>query len=193
MRVSDTFDMSQAKKFYHRSPRYTIQPKDEKFLRFVHKNEKNRSYTTQILNISATGLAFVVDQDCAPSIGDTIKVEFPVGQERIAWWAQVARLERYSRQPWWQHPIGLQQIKAEPLIEDEILVGIFFKDLPEGHSDHIRKELERKFQDMVRSERTEKIIRGFEFLSNHYWSLLLYGITAILMAGILYWLANPFS
>lgn len=183
----------QAKKFHHRAPRYVIQPKDEKFLRFAHENDKQRTYTTQIINISESGLAFVVDKDCVPQIGDTIKVEFPVGNERVAWFAKVMRLESFDNQPWWKTQREAASVPSdEEVEEDEVLVGIQFQDLPEGHSEQIQKELEKKFLDMVRAEKKEKIIRSFEFVTNNYWALLLYGVTAILMAGILYWLANPF-
>ena len=52
-----------AKKFIQRSPRYVIQPNDDRYLRFAKSGESEQSYTTQLVNISATGLAFVIDRE----------------------------------------------------------------------------------------------------------------------------------
>jgi hypothetical protein len=172
-----------AKKFIARAPRYVIQESDERFLRFAHQQETERSYTTRLLNISTTGLAFIIDRDCAPSLGDIIKVEFPIGSERFAWWARVARIEEFYRSAW------TNEVDPE-MFSEEVLIGIRFHNLPEGHTVQIQQEIERKFQELLRREQREKLVMGFEFVLRHFWSLIIYSLSIAATLTILAWLAQ---
>ena len=175
-----------ARKFIQRSPRYIIQPNDDRYVRFARKEDTEQSYTTRLLNISTTGLAFVADRDCSPNIGDLIKVEFPIGSERFAWWGRVVRLQEYQQSVW-------STANDPSLISDDIFIGVHFHDLPIGHSEEIKKHLEHKFIELVKSQNKEKLLTLVEFLARHIWAVLIYGVCAILTFGILLWLASPIN
>jgi PilZ domain len=154
-------------------------------LRFAANVSKNRSFSTQFVNVSETGLAFLISRESAPRIGEFIKVEFPVpGGEQIAWFAKVVRLEELHEPPWWSNK--RPQIEAE-----EIIVGVQFHELPEGHRQAIREHLHDKFHQLLKERRQERFKKIEHFFSVYGWQILLYGASIILTFTILYFLAQP--
>ncbi|MCB0355431.1 MAG: PilZ domain-containing protein [Bdellovibrionales bacterium] len=133
-----------AKKFVDRAPRYVIRASDNKFLKFAPDGDYQHIFTTRLVNISISGLAFITTVDQAPKKGDLIKMEFPIpGGEQIAWWGKVVRIENYSAKKSWQ-----------PQSEDfydkkEILVAVKFESLPDGHMQRIRSGLLAKAQELA--------------------------------------------
>ena len=82
------------RKFVSRAPRYVLRPTDNQIFRYALNDQRMRPHSTRFLNLSETGVAFLVDQGVVPRIGETIKVEFPLpGGDQVAWWARVVRIE----------------------------------------------------------------------------------------------------
>src|SRR6185437_9123013 len=124
--------MSEARKFVVREPRYTLQPTDNRYIRFAREDENGQTHTTIFIDISATGLAFVINSDQAPHLSDLIKVEVPLEDgQSVAWWARVVRVEEYTLRKWY--------VKKENFVgENPVLVAVQFQNLPAGHSTAIR-------------------------------------------------------
>jgi hypothetical protein len=152
-------------------------------LRFAPNKVHNRSFSTLFVNISETGLAFVIDRTSAPGIGDFIKVEFPIpGGEQVAWFAKVVRLEEYSSTPWWS------ERTAE---KDEILVGVQFHQLPAGHRQSIRIHLQTKFKEVLRDRQRARWRQAKMFVAENGSAILMYGVATVLTIAILYFLSLP--
>ncbi len=162
----------QLRKFVTRAPRYVLRPGDDQILRFAHQDEKNKSFTTRFLNISETGIAFLVDRSCLPLLGDQIKVEFPVpGGEQVAWFARVVRMEEVGT--------------------EDVMVGIHFSELPEGHKNLINQALSEKLLEILREQRKESLKSFLQYFIAHYGKVTLYIICSLLAFGLLYLLSLP--
>lgn len=178
--------MAQAlKRFIARAPRYVLRPGDNQMLRFSPNNVKNRSFSTRLMNVSETGLAFLIDRRSCPRIGEFIKLEFPVpGGEQIAWFGKVVRLEEFSIHPWWSE-------KQEHDQEHDVVVGVQFHDLPDGHRLAIRNHLHERFFAVQRERQSARALRLRAFFSDHGWQIIMYALSALFVAGVLYLLSLP--
>lgn len=172
------------RRFVARSPRYVLRPSDNQMLRFAPKKVHDRSFSTRFVNISESGLAFLIDRESAPQIGEFIKIEFPVpGGEQIAWFAKVVRLEEFSSTPWWS--------ERDTNTDIGVVVGVQFHELPQGHRQAIRVHLQEKFHEMVREQRLRVFHRVGAVWNEYGWQFILYLISAALTFGLLYWLSRP--
>lgn len=178
--------MSQAlRRFVPRAPRYILRPNDNQMLRFAPNKILNRSYSTRFMNVSESGLAFLIDKSSAPGIGEFIKVEFPVpGGEQIAWFAKVVRLEEFVPEDWWS------EAKAKEH-ENDVIVGIQFHQLPDGHRQAIRLHLQEKFHQVLKERSQARWRLTAHYFAEYGWQVVMYGIAAALAFSILYFLAQP--
>ncbi|MGE0762675.1 MAG: PilZ domain-containing protein [Bdellovibrionales bacterium] len=178
--------MGQAlRRFVARAPRYVLRPNDNQMLRFSPNNTSNRSFSTQLMNISETGLAFLIDRGHCPSIGEFIKVEFPVpGGEQIAWFGKVVRLEEFSRHPWWSD-------KRNSEHTGDVLVGIQFHQLPDGHRQAIRVHLQARFRELMKDRQMASWRQLGQFFNDNAWKMIMYVLSALFTIGILYFLSLP--
>ena len=79
---------------YPRAPRYEIDLGDNQVVRFAHMPKGSKTMHTRILNLSESGMAFLVPYLTAPEMGEKIKVEFTApNSEPIACFAKVVRVE----------------------------------------------------------------------------------------------------
>lgn len=79
---------------YPRAPRYMIELGDNEIVRFAHMPKGSKPMHTRIINISESGMAFLVPYLTAPQEGDKIKVEFTgPNAESIACFAHVRRVQ----------------------------------------------------------------------------------------------------
>jgi hypothetical protein len=173
------------RKFKPRAPRYVLRPNDAQLLFFAHQGQSPESkYPTKIVNVSETGIAFVVYKSTAPRIGDLIKIEFPVpGAEQIAWWARVVRLEEFNIGPWWRE-------SNETSSQSEVLVAVNFEHLPVGHRREIQKGLWSRYQDLIREHRRRQRQAAVDFAKNHFWNLVLFALCAVAGILALYWISS---
>lgn len=112
-------------------------------------------------------------------------MEFPVpGGEQIAWFAKVVRLEEFTPDPWWS-----EARKKEH--ETDIIVGVQFHQLPDGHRHAIRTHLQVSFQKMLKDRQSARWKRLQAAMAAHGWRALMYTLAAALAFSILYFLARP--
>jgi len=177
--------MSEARKFQNRAPRYTLQPTDNRYLRFAHKNEQGHTHTTQFIDISATGLAFIIDKDLAPQIFEMIKVEIPLDDgQSVAWWGKVVRVEEYAIQRWYMRGSS----KAH---ENQVLIGVRFQDLPAGHTMAIRHAIDKKFDELYTRQSKERMKHVSVFLASQAWRIIVYAISILFMVWFFYHFTQP--
>ncbi len=170
-----------------RAPRYILRPYDSQILNFSKQKESGTKHTTEIVNISTTGIAFVVDRMNSPRIGDHIKIEFPIpAGEQVAWWARVVRMESYSDQRWWDDSDSFDS-------PQDVIVAVTYINLPEGHRKQIQAGLEERYQQL-KKQYYAAYFRGFgEFLVRNFWNFVLFGlcIFASVMALMLFTKYEP--
>lgn len=174
------------RKFIPRAPRYTLRPNDNRLMRFAHQEERGVSHTTQFLDISMTGLAFVVEDNTAPFLFEHIKIEVPLDDgETIAWWAKVIRVEQYAPHKWYL-PKDVFEGK-----EDRVLIAVTFEGLPAGHVERIKRTLDRKFEEVSKEMRAEHW-RNLGALWAHYsWHIIFYAGLTLATFATLWYLAQP--
>lgn len=173
------------RRFINRAPRYILASSDNQTLRFVTVKNPSRALQTQLINVSESGLGFIIDLGSAPQLGESIKMEFAIpGGEQIAWFGKVVRLEEQAAGPWWsEHLHAHEPIKA--------VVGIQFQALPDVHRHAIRSHLHEKFVELNHARRAAQHARFKRFLAEHGWKILMYTLAAIFTFAILYFLSLP--
>ncbi len=126
--------------FVQRAPRFLFRPSDKAMLRFAQNDAPQSAQSTQLINLSTTGAAFLAPRLDCPMVGEVLKVEFPIENgESVAWWARVVRVEEHARKLWWK-------AKNQIAVPDTILVAVTFQDLPEGHFKAIEKGLKQRWR-----------------------------------------------
>jgi hypothetical protein len=140
------------KKSLLRAPRYTLRSFDNRVLRFSKSRRTSQAITTELINVSETGMAFWVDLHQAPSIGEMIKVEFRVPAERyqVAWYARVI---------WVDSPLTSTQRKRT-----QVRVGVRFYELPDGHRKILETGLTSRFRYLQGEKRKQAILQKFKIL-----------------------------
>lgn len=118
-----------------RAPRITLDEKTDKVVKLYNANKPDRPLITESLNVSASGLAFVVDAEFAPPLGEMIIVEFYIpGNQLVRWYARVNRIEFPDEGQW----------KLKPY---KVNVAVVFKNLPM----QIRKQIHNAVMHQIRS------------------------------------------
>lgn len=174
-----------AHKFVNRAPRYTLRPSDEKVMRFALENDKHNVFTTTVVNVSMTGMAFVTFAEDAPPFGAIIKVEFPApGAQHVAWWGKVVRIAEHRPRRRW----GAQE---EPDQQNEVLVAIRFQELPEGHRHTIARGIQIKSKEITRQKRLLFRHSLNQFIKQYAWQLILFAFCTLFTFALLFWLSLP--
>jgi len=120
--------------FEARAPRYQLKGSDNSVLRFSAYAKGSKKMQTRILNISETGMAFLLPVFECPREGEMIKVEFQVpGRGVMACFAKIMRLELHKV---FSEKDGPKSFR---------LVAVTFVDLPVAHRKEIREGLMEKF------------------------------------------------
>ncbi len=79
---------------YPRAPRYMVEVGDNDVVRFAHMPKGSKTMHTRIINISESGMAFLVPYLTAPQIDEMIKVQFTApNAESVACYAKVVRVQ----------------------------------------------------------------------------------------------------
>ncbi|MCB0391350.1 MAG: PilZ domain-containing protein [Bdellovibrionales bacterium] len=179
-----------AKKFVEREPRYILRASDNKFLRFAIEGDKHHIYTTTLVNISITGLAFICTKDQSPKVGELIKMEFPIpGGEQAAWWGKVVRIEKYRLNNKWQKE------DENFAVPEERKIAVKFENLPEGHITHIKEGLKNKAQELARHKRFQFKLQlreeWLQFLKEYGFRLIIFGVSIVFTFLFLYLISMP--
>lgn len=135
------------KKYKTRPPRYDFRASDAKNIRFAKPDGKGaaQSFTTNtLLDISQTGIAFIIDESISLKKGDSLMVEFTVpGSEKMACHASVVRVE------------------DDPTFPSERIIGIQFKDLLPAHRSNLTQGLKRCFMHLRALQQRDQLIQKF--------------------------------
>lgn len=121
---------------------------DRNIMRYSPENRHGPTSTesTVLINLSETGVAFLVDSKTDLRVHERIKVEIPIpGGDQIAWWGTVVRMEEYTSPDW-----GFRQDSFND--QTKFLVGVRFDLLPHQHSRSIRKGIEKTFMQIMRDQ-----------------------------------------
>ncbi len=86
---------SSLSQYYQRAPRYILLPQDKCFVRVAGPKQTPWEETTEIQNISQTGLSFSAPNILLPRLGENIRIQFEVtGSRQMACYAKVVRMEQ---------------------------------------------------------------------------------------------------
>lgn len=112
--------MARATKPYrHRAYRLKLGPEDSKILRFALAEKRDKTFTTESIDVSASGIAFEIDRKHAPPVNKLLVIEFTIpGREKVTWFARVSRIEDPGEKKQWK------------MFSDRVIVAIEFKFLP---------------------------------------------------------------
>lgn len=176
------------RKFVQRSPRYVLRPQDRKVMRFSLENTHGEGgiEKTLLLNLSETGIAFLVDAGFEPRVGDKIKVEIPIPSgDQIAWWARVVRVSEYGGPSWFS---GRSKFEED---SDKVVVALRFENLPTAHSRAIREGLRQSFIQAVKDQNfRDWMYYRQNLIRNVGWTAFYFLIT-VLAIGFIYWASRP--
>jgi hypothetical protein len=82
---------------YPRAPRYTVELGDNQVVRFAFAPKGSKAMHTPIINVSESGMAFLVPMQSVPSLDEKIKVEFSgPNTDSMACFAKVVRIENHK-------------------------------------------------------------------------------------------------
>ena len=168
------------KKFIPRAPRYSIFPEDRTVIRFAAKGNKEKSFSTTLINVSQSGLAFRVDQSLKPSLGDTIMVEFTVpGGEQMACHGRVVRIEEPQARDQWKN------------FTDEVIVAVHFYGLRGAHEKNLSTGLKEKFRKLQQQHKRQELYRLFYWAERHKVGITAMVISTIAVLIIFYLISLP--
>lgn len=173
--------------FKSRSMRYSLRPQDKNVMRFTMQTEdggKNAVHETLMLNLSQTGVGFLVDAEMAPNMGDRMMVEIPIPSgEQLAWWATVVRLEEWVPRRRFSKSDGFMETR-------KMIVGLRFEEMPDGHILNLKRGLEDSFMRIMREQK----LRTAQYYKTLAWRAAEYVFYAgLVLAAVwfIYWLAQP--
>ena len=121
---------------YPRAPRYTVQVSDNHIVRFAMQPKGSKAMHTRIVNLSESGMAFIVPVMSAPKDDEMIKVEFNAPHcEPIACYAKVVRVQKHIS----YNSHGQPQVFRMIAVEFQGLLEPQRRQLAEGLSQQFKK------------------------------------------------------
>jgi hypothetical protein len=174
------------RKFITRAARYVLRPEDRTSLRFSLQQDTGPGGITQttMLNLSESGVAFLMDPGHHPKIGEHIKVEIPIPNgEQIAWFGRVVRVQEYQASRW--------SFRKDPFERPKVIVGLRFERLPEGHSRALRRGIEQSFLKAMRDQQ----YRNWQYYKTLFFQVIprfvFYFLLTAAAAGFIYYFSLP--
>lgn len=175
------------RRFVPRAFRYVLRPQDKNAMRFSLNDPHGPSAINQTLlvNLSESGVAFLVSPDTRVQMHERMKVEIPVpGGEQIAWWGTVVRLQEYEPRAW--------MFGGDPFRDDpKILVAVRFDDLPEGHTRAIRKGLEQSFMQAMRDQQFRNWLYYRTLAQQYFWRVFFSVAALAFTIAFLWYFTRP--
>ena len=129
------------------------------------------------VDISSTGLGFIIDKNHAPKVGDTILITFSIPElEVITVQTRVARISKYKRPNWYKryHDEDGNQL-------NEILVGVEFLTLAPSEAE----ALDNHIIALAERERLERKIRYYTYVKDGIKNNIGWIILSILAVALL--------
>ena len=109
-------------RYHARAPRYILNPQDNSLVRLSGAEQLAWEESTELHDVSLTGLTFTAPQDLSPQIGEVIKIQFTVpGSEQMACYAVVIRIEKTGEL---KNLIGAHFYKLDRLQRINIVQGL---------------------------------------------------------------------
>ena len=136
---------------YPRAPRYEIELGDNEIVRFAHKPKGSKAMHTRIINLSESGMAFLVPYLTAPQQDEKIKVEFTgPNSESIACFAKVVRVQVHrtyhkARSPQTFKMVAVEFENMHPKQREMLSKGIQLQ-FRKKHAQYKREQLWLKIQ-----------------------------------------------
>lgn len=156
-------------KYHARSPRYILQPQDNTLIRIAGPLQSPWEESTEIRNISLSGLVFTASTELCPIVSEIIKIEFQIpGSRRMACYGLVTRLE--------------------PLKLTEMLVGIQFVKIDMPHRVALLQGLAQKLKDQQQKQARAEMQKIANILGRHWIAAV--GLLAILGFWIMIFVVN---
>jgi hypothetical protein len=155
-------------------------------MRFSFQNTQGAGgiESTLLVNVSETGIAFLVNRGAEPRLGEKVKVEVPIPQsETIAWWGTVVRNTLYEPRTWF----GRDQFTENP----KVLVALRFEELPEPHTRSIRRGLNRAFLKAMREQQHLTFDYYKTLISENWVQAIVYVALTIFFVLFIYWFTLP--
>lgn len=174
------------RKFVPRAFRYVLRPQDRNVMRFSleHTSGSTEIEKTFLINMSESGVAFLVSPETEVHMNERLKVEIPIpGGEQIAWWGRVVRIQEYEPRTW--------LFGKDPFREEKkILVGVRFDELPDGHSKAIRKGIEQSFMQAMRDQHYRNWLY-YRNMAKGLTRIAMFALLALAAAGLIWYLSRP--
>lgn len=175
------------RKYVPRAPRYVLRPHDRSEMRFSLQNTfgQPRVEKTILLNLSESGVAFLVERREEFKLGDHVMVEVPIPSgEQIAWYAKVVRIQEFEPRNW--------RFRKDPFEETQMmLIGLKFDTLPEPHSRAIRQGIEKSFMQAMRDQQYRNWLYYKAFFLQNIVKVTFYALLAAAAFGFIYWFSLP--
>ncbi|MBY0315603.1 MAG: PilZ domain-containing protein [Bdellovibrionales bacterium] len=153
--------------------------KDRKVLRYASHPKGHRSFFTEIINISETGMAFTVPYLDTPNVNEVIMVEFtPPNGTAVACYGKVLRVQNYTI------------IESDFFEKNCKLIGVKFIKLHDKQAEIIRVGLAREFKKLQGKFYRKQLATKLRWTWMHKKArLLTTAVVAIASAaGLAYWL-----
>ena len=146
---------------FPRAPRYVIEWGDNEVVRFALKPRGSKTMYTRIINISESGMAFLVPFSAAPSKGAEIKIEFNApNTPQIACFALVKRVQIHRTYNQEGEP---QRFK---------LIAVEFIDLPDRQRELLAKGLNQQFLKKKLEYQKQQFWLGLRWWAKYFLSSL---------------------
>lgn len=121
---------------YPRAPRYTVQVDDNHIVRFALQPKGSKAMHTRIINLSESGMAFIVPVLSAPKDDETIKIEFKAPHcDSMACFAKVVRIQKHIS----YNGHGQPQVFRMVAVEFQGLKEAQRRQLAEGLAEQFKK------------------------------------------------------
>ena len=177
--------MSSVRQFKNRSFRYVLRTADNADMRFSLQSTQGAAgiEKTRLIDLSETGMSFLLGPTADVVVNERIKVEIPVpAGEQIAWWARVVRIEQYQ-------PRGssFDEFGEEPPIK----VAVRFETLPEAHARAIRQGLERSFMRAMRDQQYRNWLYYRTIALQNLWKAAVIVALTAFVIGFIYYFSLP--
>ncbi|MEM7645640.1 MAG: PilZ domain-containing protein [Pseudomonadota bacterium] len=141
---------------YPRAPRYMIEVGDNEVVRFVAGPRGSKAMHTRIVDISESGMAFLVPFSSSPNEGDEIKMEFNApNTASIACFAKVQRVQIHKA------------FSKRGEVQTFKMVAVEYKNLPPEQRKQLADGLNKQFaKKRLHYQREQMWLKAQWFLSD---------------------------
>jgi len=166
------------RKFEGRASRYNLKPFHNKIIRYENSSIGSHE-STDFIDISSTGLSFIVTAEGLPRSSSIIKITFSIpGSDTLTIKGQVVRTATYKRPEWYKRYYDEDDKPVE-----EHFVAIHFLNIKKLQQDKLSVYLDRLIDEEKKERKAKKVsyIKS-KFKRSYKWILL--SVVALTVLGI---------